>query len=162
MGAEVNRGGTIVIVDDEEMVLTSLSSYFALETDFEIVQFTSPNEALKYIESNDIDLVISDQLMPGMDGITFLTHVRKLKPEVPRYLLTGYADKENAIKAINNVALDKYIEKPWDNDRLRMLVVSGIEKRQTMKRLQQKITEMNSMYQEIQELNSGLYGSAIS
>lgn len=162
MGAEVNRGGTIVIVDDEEMVLTSLSSYFALETDFEIVQFTSPNEALKYIESNDIDLVISDQMMPGMDGITFLTHVRKLKPEVPRYLLTGYADKENAIKAINNVALDKYIEKPWDNDRLRMLVVSGIEKRQTMKRLQQKIAEMNSMYQEIQELNSGLYGSTIS
>lgn len=147
---------TIVIVDDEEMVLASLSTFFALETDYKIVEFTSAKKALAYIEENDVDLVISDQMMPEMDGITFLTKVRALRPAVPRYLLTGYADKQNAIKAINQVALDKYIEKPWDNEDLVTLVNLGVQKRNIMKRLNLKMQVMNEKFQEIIELNDGL------
>ena len=56
-------------------------------------------------------------MMPDMNGLEFLTEVNKLYPEVSKILLTGYADKENAIKAINEVGLYRYIEKPWkDND----------------------------------------------
>ena len=91
----------IVIVDDEEIVLTSLKSFLDLETEYEIHTFTSVNEALDYIKGGEVDLVISDYLMPEMDGISFLAKVRELKPDVPRIILTGYADKENAIKAIN-------------------------------------------------------------
>jgi DNA-binding NtrC family response regulator len=113
---------TIILVDDEEMVLTSLSSFLTLETDYEVHTFTSAKEALDFVEKNDIDIVISDYLMPEMDGITFLGHVRQFKPEVPRIILTGYADKENAIKAINEVGLYQYIEKPWDNDDLLIIL----------------------------------------
>ena len=95
----------VVIVDDEEMVLTSLSSLLSLETDYEIKTFLSSKEALDHIKNEETDLVISDFLMPEMDGITFLGKVRKIKPEIPRIILTGYADKENAIKAINEVGL---------------------------------------------------------
>ncbi len=102
---------TIVIVDDEEMVLTSLNSFLALETDYTVKTFTSAKEALDFIAKEAIDLVMSDYLMPEMDGISFLAEVKKLRPEVPRIILTGYADKENAIKAINNVGLFQYIEK---------------------------------------------------
>ena len=108
----------ILILDDEEMVLTSLSSFLALETVYEVVTFTSANEALEYVKANEIDLVVSDYLMPEMDGISFLAKVRDLRPEVPRIILTGYADKENAIKAINEVGLFQYIQKPWDNEDL--------------------------------------------
>ena len=94
---------TIVLVDDEEMVLTSLRSILALETDYGVKTFTSAAEALEFINSQDVDLVLSDYLMPEMDGITFLAKVREIKPEIPRIILTGYADKENAIKAINEV-----------------------------------------------------------
>ncbi len=148
--ATVNN--TIVIVDDEEMVLTSLSSFLNLETDYNIKTFTSGKEALKYIENNNTELVISDYLMPEMDGIQFLAKVRELKPEVPRIILTGYADKENAIKAINDVGLFQYIEKPWDNEDILIVLRNGLEKQQLLKKLNEKIKQINEAYGELQGL----------
>jgi DNA-binding NtrC family response regulator len=151
MNAE-EKTSTIVIVDDEEMVLTSLNSFLTLETMYTVKTFTSAKEALAYIEKEPVDLVVSDYLMPEMDGITFLAGVRDLRPEVPRIILTGYADKENAIKAINNVGLFQYIEKPWDNDDILIIFRNGLEKQKLMKRLNQKIEEINMAYSELQDL----------
>jgi len=143
----------IVIVDDEEMVLTSLKSFLNLETEYEIVSFKNPLEALDYIKGNDIDLVVSDYLMPEMDGISFLGEVRQVKPDVPRIILTGYADKENAIKAINEVGLFQYIEKPWDNDDLLIILRNGLERSKLLKKLQEKILEINNAYDELQGMH---------
>ncbi len=151
---EKSNNSTIVIVDDEEMVLTSLSSFLKLETEYEVKSFTSPKEALKYIQQNDVELVVSDYLMPEMDGISFLTEVRKLRPEVPRIILTGYADKENAIKAINDVGLFQYIEKPWDNDDILIIFRNGLEKTKLLKKLREKITEIDSAYSELSDLHN--------
>ncbi len=145
---------TIVLVDDEEMVLTSLSSFLSLETEYDVHTFTSAKEALKFIEENEVDLVISDYLMPEMDGITFLGKVRDIKPEIPRIILTGYADKENAIKAINEVGLYQYVEKPWDNDDLLIILRNGLEKQRLMKKLQEKIDQINKAYAELQGLHT--------
>ncbi len=147
---------TIVIVDDEEMVLTSISSFLMLQTNYQVETFTSVEKALVYIENNNIDLVVSDYLMPEMDGITFLGKVRNLKPEVPRIILTGYADKENAIKAINEVGLFQYIEKPWENDDLLLILRNGIEKNRLMSMLRDKITEINSAYNDLDSLHKEL------
>jgi DNA-binding NtrC family response regulator len=141
---------SVLIVDDEEMVLTSLSTYLALESDYEVATFTSALRALDHLEANDIGLIISDFLMPEMDGITFLTRARELRPDAPRVLLTGYADKENAIKAINQVGLYQYVEKPWDNDDLRLIIRNGLEKRQLLATLNQKVTQINQAYRELQ------------
>lgn len=135
------------------MVLTSLSSFLALETDYQVKTFTAANQALEYIKDNEIDLVISDYLMPEMDGISFLAKVRKMRPEVPRIILTGYADKENAIKAINEVGLCQYIEKPWDNEDILIVLRNGLEKLQLMKKLQNKIDEINKAYADLQGLH---------
>ena len=145
---------TIVIVDDEDMVLTSLSSFLNLETEYDIKTFISVNEALEYIKTGRVDLVVSDYLMPEMDGISFLAEVRGIKPEVPRIILTGYADKENAIKAINTVGLFQYIEKPWDNDDLLIILRNGLEKQKLMTRLNEKIKEINKAYAELQDLQN--------
>jgi DNA-binding NtrC family response regulator len=142
----------IIIVDDEEMVLTSLNSFLSLETEYQVKTFTSVKEALTFVKTNDVDLVVSDYLMPEMDGISFLAQVKKIKPEVPRIILTGYADKENAIKAINEVGLFQYIEKPWDNDDLLIIFRNGLERQQLMKKLQEKIGEINLAYGELQDL----------
>lgn len=143
---------TIIIVDDEEMVLTSLQSLLSLESQYNIKTFTSAKEALEFIKTNDIDLVVSDYLMPEMDGISFLIKVRELKPEVPRIILTGYADKENAIKAINQVGLFQYIEKPWNNEDILIIFRNGLEKQQLMRKLREKIQEINKAYGELQDL----------
>ncbi len=143
---------TIVLVDDEEMVLTSLQSILTLETEYNINTFVSANAALEFITGNDVDLVISDYLMPEMDGISFLAQVRDVKPEIPRIILTGYADKENAIKAINEVGLYQYIEKPWDNEDLMIVIRNGLEKQKLLKRLQEKIVEINAAYNDLQSM----------
>lgn len=149
---EEQSAETIVLVDDEDMVLTSLSSFLMLETDYEVMTFLSPAEALTYIEHNNVDLVVSDYLMPEMDGISFLAKVRDMKPEIPRIILTGYADKENAIKAINEVGLYQYIEKPWDNDNLHLIIRNGLEKQRLMKHLEGKIQEINKAYSDLQSI----------
>ena len=134
------------------MVLTSLSSFLMLETEYEIKTFLSPGEALEFIKDNQVHLVISDYLMPEMDGISFLGKVREVKPEIPRIILTGYADKENAIKAINEVGLYQYIEKPWDNDDLYLVIRNGLEKQRLMRGLEDKIAEINKAYSELQNI----------
>ncbi len=149
---ESNSKHVIVIVDDEEMVLTSLNAFLTLETDYEVKCFISAKEALDYIKNNRVDLVVSDYLMPEMDGITFLSEVRKIVPEVPRIILTGYADKENAIKAINHVGLFQYIEKPWNNEDILIVFRNGLEKQKLMKKLEEKIGEINKAYEELKGL----------
>ena len=141
----------ILLVDDEEMILTSIKSFFAIETDYDVLTYTSPVQALQDLDGKikSVDLVISDYLMPEMDGISFLAEVKKRFPLVPRILLTGYADKENAIKAINNVGLYQYIEKPWDNDDLKMVIRNGLEKTVLLKQLEEKIREAEKVHQEL-------------
>jgi len=143
---------TVVIVDDEEMVLTSLSSFLSLETDYNVVTFISANDALAYVEKNPVDLVVSDYLMPEMDGISFLAKVKAVNPQATRVILTGYADKENAIKAINDVGLFQYVEKPWDNNDLLIVLRNGLEKQRLMRRLDEKIAEINRAYADLQGL----------
>jgi DNA-binding NtrC family response regulator len=154
MMSDSARKSVVVIVDDEEMVLKSLSSFLELETDYTVKSFVSPTEAFEYIRDNEVDLVVSDYLMPEMDGLSFLDKVKEIKPEVPRIILTGYADKENAIKAINDVGLYQYIEKPWDNDDLLIILRNGINKNSLMKKLRNKITQINDAYGELEDLHN--------
>ena len=142
----------VMLVDDEEMVLTSIESFLTLETDYDVVTFTSAAAALEYATDNRVDLVISDFLMPEMNGIVFLTHMRELNPDVPRILLTGYADKGNAIKAINQVGLFQYIEKPWDNDRLKIILRNGLAKKYLLQQLQGKVAEINRAYTDLSNI----------
>ena len=149
---------TILLVDDEEMVVNSIKSFFAIESDYNLLTFTSPIDALEALEREhgSVDLVVSDYLMPEMDGITFLAKVKEKFPLVPRILLTGYADKENAIKAINNVGLYQYIEKPWDNDDLRLIFRNGLEKTTLLKALEDKIREVERAHRELSEVQKDI------
>jgi len=145
-----NEQYTVLIVDDEEMVTTSISTLFMLETDYNILTFNSPNEAIKALQDQEIDLVISDYLMPGeMNGVDFLLELKKLQPEAIRILLTAYADKENAIRAINEVQLYLYVEKPWDNDALLLLVHNGLMQGKLLKQLAAKTQDLERVQTEI-------------
>lgn len=149
---------TILLVDDEEMVLNSIKSFFAIETNYKLMTYTSPLKALEDLEvtHHHVDLVVSDYLMPEMDGITFLAKVKEKLPMVPRILLTGYADKENAIKAINNVGLYQYIEKPWDNEGLKLVIRNGLEKTTLLNQLEQKIREAERTQRELKEVQKDI------
>ncbi|MFC1715094.1 ATP-binding protein [Candidatus Poribacteria bacterium] len=134
----------VLIVDDEEIVTESINTLLTLETDYNTLILHSPSEALNMLQSQEIDLVISDYLMPGdMNGVEFLLKVKAQQPEAIRVLLTAYADKENAIRAINEVELYQYIEKPWDNEALLLLLRNGLAYGRLRKHLAAKTSELN-------------------
>ncbi|MCK4260614.1 MAG: response regulator [Halanaerobiales bacterium] len=144
----------ILIVDDEEMITESISTYLELTTDLCIYTANDPNKGLEIVRENQIDLVISDFLMPSMNGLEFLREVKKIHKDATLILLTGYADKENAIKAINEIGLYFYIEKPWNNQELVKIVYNGLEKKTLVDDLREKITELKVSKDEIDRLYS--------
>jgi DNA-binding NtrC family response regulator len=152
-----NGRPTVLLVDDEEMVLNSIKSFFAIEADYNLLTYTSPEKALEDLDAHhQIDLVISDYLMPEMDGISFLAKVKEKVPLAPRILLTGYADKENAIKAINEIGLYQYVEKPWDNEELKLIVRNGLEKVTLLQELQRKIYEVERAHRELSDVQTDI------
>jgi len=97
------KSSKIVVVDDDKIVTSSLKTLFKLEGFSNMHYFNDPKEAIEFLKLEKPDLILSDFLMPEMNGFEFLSVAKQLYPEVSMILLTGYADKENAIRAINEV-----------------------------------------------------------
>ena len=150
------KKGKIVVVDDEKVVTSAFSMLLKVEGFLDAHFFNSPFEAIEFLKENTPDLIISDFLMPEMNGLEFLTEAKKLHPEVSRILLTGYADKENAIRAINEVGLYRYIEKPWSNEDLIINIQNGIERSYLLSQLRQKISELEVAKKELEKYSHNL------
>lgn len=130
-----NERPTVLLIDDEDMVITSLRAYLQLETQFHVEGCTDADHAINTLKSRTVDVVISDYLMPKMNGIQLLKAAKEIQPEATRILLTGHADKQSAVQAINEVALYQYVEKPWDNTSLLMVIRNGVERAQLLREL---------------------------
>ena len=151
-----SREPTILIVDDEEIVTTSLRNLFRLRSSYRTIECNSPEDALAQAEKETFDLVISDYMMPSMDGISFLARLKAMQPQAIRILLTGYADKESAIRAINEVGLYQYVEKPWDNEALLMIVRNALEKSALLRTLEEKIAELHAAHASLKDFQNEL------
>lgn len=147
----MSRQPVIVLVDDEEMVITSIRAYLTLETDYRVHGFTVPQEALKFLEEDEADVIVSDFLMPKMNGLELLSAAKEKQPEASRVLLTGHADKQSAIKAINEVGLYQFLEKPWDNAQLLLVINSALERSRLVRDLANKIAELDAAHSTIKE-----------
>jgi putative two-component system response regulator len=145
---------TIIVVDDEKMITTTLSTLIKVVMKHSVKSFNNPADALSSEEmiQKKADLIITDFMMPGMNGLEFLKNAKDISPDSVTILLTGYADKENAIKSINEVGLYYYMEKPWDNDKLVRTIENGLEKKQLLESLQEKFVELDNSNKEIGRL----------
>lgn len=148
--------GKIVVVDDEKMVTSAFSALLKVEGFSDAHFFNNPSEAIEFLKENTPDLVISDFIMPEMNGLEFLSKVNELYPEVSKIMLTGYADKENAIRAINEIGLYRYIEKPWNNDDLIINIKNGIERSYLLAELRKKISELELAHAELERYSHNL------
>jgi len=142
---------SILIVDDETTVVQSVAALLELETPHTVLTETSPQRAIQLAKVTPLDMVISDFLMPEIDGIKLLLEMRRLYPESALILLTGYADKENAIRAINEVGIFHYMEKPWDNDDLLTIIRTGLDKRLQIHRLHERVRELEARLHQLQD-----------
>ena len=119
---------SILFVDDEQNILNSLVRLLRNE-DYKVLTALSGTEGLKVIEENDISLVVSDYMMPGMTGVDFLIKVKEMSPDTIRIMLTGRADLEATINAINKGEVYRFINKPWDDDELLLMIKQSLENR---------------------------------
>lgn len=147
---------TIMLVDDEVMVLTAIRSFLELDTPYRVLTFTSPAEALEALREEIVDVIVADFMMPEMDGITFLRRAREVRPVATRILLTGYADKENAIRAINEAGLYYYLEKPWSNEHLKLVVRNGIERSALFTELDMRVSALEDANRELYQIRHRL------
>jgi type II secretory ATPase GspE/PulE/Tfp pilus assembly ATPase PilB-like protein/FixJ family two-component response regulator len=116
----------ILLVDDEPNVLSALRRVFRQEN-YEIVCIEDPKEALNRLGSESFQLIISDYMMPGMNGGELLKHARSVQPDMIRIMLTGHADVNAVVGAMKTGAVYKFILKPWNDDDLRVTVALALE-----------------------------------
>jgi response regulator RpfG family c-di-GMP phosphodiesterase len=122
------NAATILCVDDEPNILSSLRRLFRTQG-FQVRVAEGGQAALALLESETVDLVISDMRMPEMDGATFLEQVRQRWPDTVRLLLTGHADVSSIIDAINRGEIYRYITKPWDDHDIVLIVRQALERK---------------------------------
>jgi CheY-like chemotaxis protein len=116
----------ILIVDDEEAILETMQ--FTFEDDYDVLATVDAAEALDLLEKNaPVAVVISDQRMPNMTGVEFLTQVFDAHPETVRIILTGFADMDAIIQAINDGHVYAYITKPWEPEDLKQVVRRAVD-----------------------------------
>jgi response regulator RpfG family c-di-GMP phosphodiesterase len=115
----------LLCVDDEPLVLNSLERLF--EDDYEVLKALSGQEALRHLQSKKVDVLVSDQRMPGMTGVQLLEKVKAASPNTMRVLLTGYADLDAVRAAVNDGEVFRYLTKPWSNAVLSEVVRSSLE-----------------------------------
>jgi signal transduction histidine kinase len=151
MGAPV-----VYVVDDDPLVSESLSRALTLETDWRVKASNQGVLALEAMRALPPDVVLSDFKMPGMDGIAFLARVRSAHPDAVLLLLTGYADKESAIRAINEVGIWQYVEKPWDLGDLLLKIRQGLERRALVDELRAKNVALETRLAELERAHAEL------
>ncbi|MDX2369525.1 MAG: response regulator [Colwellia sp.] len=118
---------TILCVDDEDSILRSLQRLFHRKT-YRVIVAQSAEQALLIVQNESVNLIISDMRMPKMDGAQLLQQVSQLHPEIYRVILSGYADFESTVAAINLGKIHRFINKPWNNNELISVVEEGLEK----------------------------------
>lgn len=148
------RKHTLLIVDDEVDVLESLRHQF--HRTYRVLTSISGSKAIEILKHDEVDLILSDQRMPGMSGDIFLREARQLKPDAIRMLFTGYADIQAVINAVNEGHIFRYILKPWDTVELEGIIRQGVEQYDLLAERRRLITELQTANARLLQANEEL------
>lgn len=142
----------ILYLDDEIQNLNSFKAAF--RRTYTVFTTDSPEEAMRIIRDEKIQIAIADQRMPEMTGVEFFTKIKEEYPDPVRILLTGYSDLHTVIEAINSGQVFRFIDKPWDEDAVMHAIQSAAQYYDTKMELKRKKEELN---QALGELDSFVY-----
>lgn len=124
----------LLIVDDEENILRSIERML-IDQEVRVLTARSGEDALRLIRSEDVSVILSDHRMPGMKGIDLLSIAKRQNPDTIRILMTGHADMDTAIEAINKGEVFRFVAKPWDDASLREVLREAIERHRIVRKL---------------------------
>jgi response regulator RpfG family c-di-GMP phosphodiesterase len=145
----------ILLVDDEDAILNSLRRVLRNQP-YELFFANGGEDALLLLEKHAIDLVVSDARMPGMDGATLLSEVNKRKPDCMTILLTGYAEINTIVKAINEGQIYRYISKPWNDEELLMTLRQALAMQHAERERRRLVVLTRRQNEALRELNENL------
>jgi len=148
----------ILIVDDEKMILNAIKRTLRSEN-YTTLTAQSGDEGLMLLENHDVELVVSDYNMPGMNGQDFLKRVKKDYPHILTIMLTGHAEIEIAINAINEAGVYKFILKPWEDADLKITIRRALESLELIKErnsLAKQVKDKDIILQNLEEEYPGI------
>ena len=149
----------LLCVDDERNVLRALERIF-MDDDYEILTAISGEEGLAVLaENDDVQVVVSDFRMPGMNGVEFLRQVCEKYPETVRIVLSGYADTGAVVSAINEGQIYKFVSKPWSDEELRQTVAKAVEAFSLHRENRALAAELETLKREMALLKSRMPGA---
>ncbi len=149
----------VMLVDDEDLVLKALERSLRKE-DFNIIAAGSAQQALEILKQKRVDLIISDHLMPGMTGLEFLKLVKAKYPEVIRIILSGHADLDIVISAINEGEVYRFLTKPWSDGELKLnirLALQNLELIRQNQRLGAKVKKQSEYILNLEKKHPGIF-----
>ncbi len=146
----------ILFVDDEENILKALRRLM-MDEEYEVFTATSGEEGLRILkEEKDIGVIVSDQRMPGLSGVDFLEKAREINPYAVRIILTGYADINAAIDAINRGGAYRYVSKPWKDEEMLQLIKEAASRYCLVMENRRLIGIINRQNEELKKWNTEL------
>ncbi|MCB9853744.1 MAG: response regulator [Phycisphaerales bacterium] len=126
MNQRPDNDNRVLLIDDEPRVLSTLCRTLR-SSDVEVLTAPSGDKAMRIIESTTLAAVLSDQCMPGINGTTLLSNVRRIQPEAIRIMLTGSADLNVALAAVNEGGANHILLKPWSDNAVRSVVLESVD-----------------------------------
>lgn len=116
----------ILFIDDEEPILDALKRSLR-KLPYNMVFEKNPLHALKLLENEEFNIVVSDHKMPGITGTVLFTLIKESYPQIIRILMSGFADMSIMVEAINNSEVFRFIPKPWKNEDLNSIILEAVE-----------------------------------
>lgn len=154
-GNATPSAGKLLLVDDEPNILAALRRLLR-QDGYRIVAETDARVALTRLESEDFDVIVSDQRMPEMTGVEFLRRAKQVRPHSMRIVLSGYTDLDSVTSAINEGAIYKFLTKPWDDEQLRGHVAAALRHKYLEDDNRRMSDELRAVNARQQELNAQL------
>lgn len=147
----------LLLVDDEENILRSLNRLLRRDG-YDVHIAVGGQAGLDYLKDNEVGVIISDQRMPEMSGVEFLSQVKELYPDTVRIVLSGYTDLNSVTDAINEGAIYKFLTKPWDDDLLRKNIQQAFEHYELVYENERLSSELKYANELLEKMNEQLKG----
>jgi len=117
----------LLVIDDEPHILRAIERVFA-DQDIQVLSAANPRQGLEILSRGEIAVLVTDNMMPGMDGLEVLRRAKVISPDTVRIMLTGHASLDTAIAAINLGEVFRFVLKPWDNDEFVGIVNEAVQR----------------------------------